>query len=149
MYSFLRRLFGLDQPPAGPRPAPDVNPPERPPPEGDAYDILGRMNPNALIGFENGHVCAIEDHTDPDGRMFRLEYQSTPDGRHAIAWCRNSPWGSNTDVHTTNDGLICVGPGAHDTDPARSSYDLEYVIARARFWCVGVSVVHEGGAFPE
>ena len=132
------KLFGGATAPAARRPLSSTR----------AYEILRRLNPNGLIGEENGCVCMIEDHTDPDGRMFRLEYQSTRDGRHAVAWCRHNPWGSVSDTHTTNGGLICVGPGGHGPRPASSRYNLEFVVTRARFWCTAISVYHETGNFP-
>lgn len=114
-----------------------------------AFRVMQRMNPNGLIAAEGRWICMIEDHADPDGRMYRLEYQSTPDGRHAIAWCRHNPWGSVNDHHTLSDGLICIGSGAHSSNPANSQFDLETVILRARFWCTAISVYHETGEFPE
>ena len=109
----------------------------QPPP---AWVILRGFNPKGLIGLENGFFCMIEDHADPDGRLFRLEYQSTPDGRRAVAWCRYNPWGSVHDMHTTSGGLICIGSSAHGPTPAYSSYDLNYVIPRARFWCTRIEI---------
>jgi len=113
-----------------------------------ACQIMRRYNPNGLIGVEGGSVCMLEDVSDPDQRMYRIEYQSTPDGRHANAWVRHNPWGPVSDVHTINGGMICVGAGAHDTNPACSPYDLETVIKKARFWCTAISVYHETGEFP-
>jgi len=113
-----------------------------------AYQIMRRHNPKGLVGVEGRIVCMIEDYTDPDGRLFRMEYQSTPDGRQANAWVRHNPWGSLQDMHTINGGMICIGAGVHDSDPARSPYDLETVIKKARFWCTAISVYHETGEFP-
>ena len=113
-----------------------------------AFGIMRNFNSNGLIGVDNNNICMIEDHTDPDGRMFRLEYQSTPDGRRAVAWCRHNPWGSVSDLHTLRGGLICIGPGSHSPDPAQSPHDLDTVIRRARFWCTAISVYHETGEFP-
>lgn len=113
-----------------------------------AYQIMRRHNPNGMIGLEDRIVCMIEDHTDPDGRLFRIEYQSTSDGRHANAWVRHNPWGPVTDMHTINGGMICIGAGSHDSNPTRSPYDLETVITKARFWCIAISVYHETGEFP-
>jgi len=117
-----------------------------------AFRKLRELNPQMLIAWDGGRICAIEDHTDPDGRMFRLEYETTADGAKAIAWCRHNPWSPGAPVlepHTTNGGLICVGPAAHTTDVNASRHDLEFVVPRARFWCIGVSVFHETGQFPE
>lgn len=112
-----------------------------------AFEIVRRLNGNCLIGIEGQFVCAIEDHADDDGRIFRLEYQSTFDGRRAVAWCRYNPWGSVSDVHTTGGGLICLGTG-HSARPTASPFDLETAVLRARFWCTAVSVFHETGSFP-
>jgi len=114
-----------------------------------AFRVMRHHNPQGLIGVDNGVICMIEDHTDPDGRMFRLEYQSTPDGQHAIAWCRYSHWGNvDSERHISNGGVICVGPTAHTPTPAESDYDLDYVVPKARYWCTAISVFHETGHFP-
>ena len=134
----LRNLFG---------PAPGLAP-GQPVTSTPAFRVMRVFNPNGLIGVDDGNICMVEDCTDPDGRMYRIEYQSTPDARHAIAWCRYSPWGSVSQPHTINGGMICIGAGAHDSRPGHSRYDLETVIRRARFWCTAVSVYHETGEFP-
>jgi hypothetical protein len=92
-------------------------------------------------------VVMIEDVRDPDGRLFRIEIQSTPDGQHAIALVRYSPWGSTSDAHCLS-GVICLGPNGHGSNVTSSPYALEVVIPRARFWCVAVSHFHETGEFP-
>lgn len=137
LFDFLRSIFG---------PAPRVH-------LGTientrAFQIMRRFNSNGLIVSEGDFICMVEDHADPDARLFRLEYQSTPDGRSAVAWCRYNPWGSVSDAHTTNGGLICIGPGAHGPQPNGSRFDLETAILRARFWCTAISVYHETGRFP-
>jgi hypothetical protein len=116
-----------------------------------AFEAFRAANPNGLIGIDDGFVCMIEDHADPDGNMFRLEYRSTPDGQHATAWCHYSPWcdqGSMTEPHTTHGGLICVGPHAHNPSVKSSPYDVDFVLKRARYWCTAVTVFHETGSFP-
>ena len=80
LLDFLRSIFDL---------APPVH--QGPIENARAFQIMRRLNQNALTAIEGGCICMIEDHADPDGRMFRLEYQSTPDGRHAVAWCRPTP----------------------------------------------------------
>lgn len=135
---FFASMFGAD------RPDQEIFDVEQTP----AFRILRRYNRNAIIGTERGIVCAIEDHADPDGRIFRIEYQGTPDGQHANAWVRHNPWGSISDMHTINNGMICIGRGAHDANPRRSQYDLETVIKKARYWCTAISVYHETGDFP-
>jgi len=113
-------------------------------------------NRNALIGRDaDGAICMIEDWTDPDGRMYRMEYRSTPDGNHALAFCRHNPWGGgpNSGVnyatgHVNTDGLLCIG-NDHGSDYARSPYNLATVIMRGRYWCTGFSVLKETGSFPQ
>ena len=119
-----------------------------------AQSIMREANHNALIERENGIAIMIEDVTDPDGRMYRLEYQSTDDGKHAIAWCRSNPWGSlnageeYTKGHICDDGYVCVGEESVRSVSA-SSYSLSYVIDRARYWCTAFSALKETGTFPQ
>jgi hypothetical protein len=113
-----------------------------------AHAIMRRLNKNAIIGREGVFACMVEDHADPDGRWFRLEYLSTGDGKRAIAICRYNPWGSVKEMHTVGNGVICVGPGGHVTNPHESRYSLRHVISRARLWCTLVSVYHESGSWP-
>ncbi len=116
----------------------------------EAMKIMRRLNPNGLIGLDaDGAIVMLEDVVDPDGRIYRIEYRCTPDGKHAVAWCRYNPWGAVSDLHTTQGGLICLGPGAHMCEPAYSRFDLETAVARARYWAVATSVYHETGVFPE
>jgi len=121
-----------------------------------ASTIMHRLNPNALIGLENGTEIMIEDWSDPDGRIYRMEYQSTPDGLHAIAFCRFNPWGEQGNVtagvsalqgHVFSDGSICMGSG-HSGSVRSSRYTLETVLQRGRFWCTAFSVFKESGRFP-
>lgn len=121
-----------------------------------AARTIASLNPNALIAFEEGKVVVIEDHTDPDGRMFRLEYRSTTDGQHAIAFCLHNPWdttgrrnaGEAYSVgHVAEDGFLCLG--THSTRSLHCSpYDLQRVILRSRYWCTGFSVLKETGEYP-
>jgi hypothetical protein len=118
-----------------------------------AQAIMKEINRNALIGSEGGVDVMIEDVADPDGRIYRLEYQSMPDGRHAIAFCRFNPWGALNGGeeypvgHVDANGFICVGKESVKTVQA-SPYDLRYVIQRSRFWCTAFSMLKETGQFP-
>lgn len=108
------------------------------------------FNSKMLVGDENRLVVGIEDVIDPDGRIYRLEYRSTPDAKHAIAFCLSNPWdrskpnaGQNyTKAHVATDGLICTGGEVHRTVP-RSPYRLDWTIERARFWCIAFSAFME------
>lgn len=119
-----------------------------------AQDIMMHFNPNALVTRDGDIDLMIEDVADPDGRLYRMEYQSTPDGRHAAAFCRFNPWGtpnggeSLVDGHVGSDGAICMGTGHSGGSASGSPYDLATVIQRARFWCTGFSVLKETGRFP-
>jgi hypothetical protein len=122
---------------------------------GTAGEIARELNPQALVGAENGIVVIIEDVTDPDGRMFRMEYQATPDGKHALAYCRYNPWGSRPNAgtsaassHVFSDGSICMGSKHYGGPVQRSPYNLRTVMERARYWCTGFSVYKETGQFP-
>ena len=118
-----------------------------------AETIMNEANRNALVGDESGINVMMEDHSDSDGRIYRIEYQSTPDGQHAIAFCRFNPWGSLNGgedykaSHVDANGFICVGKQSVKS-VRESPYDLRYVIQRARYWCTGFSALKESGAFP-
>jgi len=121
-----------------------------------AEEIMRRYNRNALIGTDDDDaICMIEDWADPDGRIYRMEYRSTPDGQHAVGFCRYTPWGATPNAgeayvkgHVAEDGFLCLG-GAHPGhDYGNSPYALDFVIPRARFWCTAFSVLKESGEFP-
>lgn len=119
-----------------------------------AYQQMQEFNPNALVGRDGNVEIMIEDVSDPDGRLYRMEYQSTEDGRHAIAFCRYNPWGSPDGGesplrgHCFEDGLLCMGT-RHPRSPRESSDTLAAVIQRARYWCTAFSVLKETGNFPQ
>ena len=142
--SLLSALFGR---PRQTRPR-EMNP-------GNAAEIMRGLNPNAMIGIEDDHLAIIEDVTDPDGRMYRLEYQTTPDGQHATGFCRFNPWGgtpnageSSIDGHVFEDGSICMGREHYGGSVDGSPYDLQTVVQRARYWATAFSVFKESGEFP-
>lgn len=116
---------------------------------------MRKHNANALVGVEADGIVMIEDVTDGDGRMYRLEYRSTPDTHHAIAFCRWNPWGTlnggeqYTVGHVDSDGFLCLGKAHTGKGLCDSPYDLEYVIARARFWTTAFSILKETGEFPQ
>lgn len=115
--------------------------------------LMKQFNPRALIGKENDILVMIEDIADPDGRIFRMEYQSTADGQHAIAYCRFNPWGAVNGgeeyetSHIDINGFVCVGKQSVK-QVNMSPYNIEYVIQRGRFWCTAFSVFKETGQFP-
>lgn len=117
--------------------------------------IMKEFNPNALIGMDtDGALVMIEDVRDPDGRLYRMEYRSTADGAHAVAYCRTNPWGAvNGGVgyhrgHVSSSGFLCLGNGHLSESVADSSYDLAFAIQRGRYWCTAFSVLKETGYFP-
>ena len=121
-----------------------------------AQDIMRRFNPNALVGSEGDIDVMIEDFSDPDGRIYRMEYQCTPDGRHAVAFCRYNPWGGvNGDEsavvgHVWPDGSLCMGSRHMGHGPVSDSpYPLDKVVQRGRYWCTAFSVLKETGRFPQ
>lgn len=111
-----------------------------------AAATMQQLNPHAVHAHEGGREVFIEDVSDPDGRMYRVEYQCDAHGRKAIAYCRHNPWGNNPhsyhEAHLRGDGFLCIGPGVHDCE---SPYDLEYAVRRARFWCGAYSYFREHG----
>lgn len=125
-----------------------------------AADILRSFNRNMLLGYENNLTIGFEDHTDPDGKLFRLEYKSTHSGDQAVSYCRYQPWGalhnSGWVCHLHSKGLICSGPAIHNlvTEPEnfdhvkKSPYKLNWIVERSRYWCAVYSYYREHGRFP-
>jgi len=111
--------------------------------------MLG-INPNAYCAKENGQSVFLEDHRDPDDRMFRLEYQCTGDGQGTRVFVRYNPW-SPANPATPDDlpildthfyrGEICIGDKSH----GHGGYELGYAVLRARHWCVCYSLLREHG----
>ena len=121
-----------------------------------AEEIMVAANPSGLIGVDDdGATVMIEDVADADGRLYRLEYRSTSDGAHAVAFCCHNPWGDVNGEepfesgHVDENGFICLGPDHEGQEIEDSPYDIAWVIQRARFWCTGFSVLKETGAFPD
>ena len=117
-----------------------------------AETIMRSVNPYALIGEDDdGSIVMIEDHSDPDWRLYRIEIKSTPDGERAVAYCRHNPWGGNPyDLlisHVGHDGALCLADDCHG-DLASSGLNLRDAIDKARYWCTGFSVLMETGQFP-
>jgi hypothetical protein len=112
--------------------------------QSSAHEIMLSLNPHALAGRENGWEVFIEDVTDADGRIYRLEYRCKRSGRSARAFCLYSPWPPAslplTDSHLMPDRSICTSAQAH-----RGGDPLDYAVARARFWCTGYSFLREHG----
>lgn len=106
----------------------------------DADAIMHRLNPQAVHAQERGKMIFIEDVKDPDGRLYRVEYQSDSRGRNAQAYCRYNPWGGNPysapQSHLFDDGKICLGSG---------TFNLEEVVGRSRSWCTAYSFMREHG----
>lgn len=104
---------------------------------------MHRLNRNALCGHEDGQVVFIEDHADPDGRLYRLEYRSNSGGTQATAWCRHKPWPNKSynisECHLFETGQICLGD---------SAYSLHDAVRRARYWTAAYSYLREHGSWP-
>jgi len=124
----------------------------------EATRVMRGLNSNALVAEEAGFAVFIEERwdSDSDRRLYKLEYRSTFDGRHAIAFCLKNPWsnggGPNAGVevtkgHVFSDGLLCLN-SQHTRSPERSSMDLKTVVQRSRYWTVAFSVLKETGSFP-
>ncbi len=131
--------------------------PMAPPPQCGAAKAMRELNPYAVVAVERGLFIAVEQAWDciEDGRMYRLEYRSTLDGRKAVAFCLSNPWDDArvdagvpvTVGHVFPDGLLCLGPD-HARVPAGSPRNLKDTVLRARFWCLGFSMFKETGDFP-
>lgn len=117
-----------------------------------AYRILKRQNSNMLIASERkGLLIGIEDHS-VESKIYRIEYESTLDGRGANAKILSNPWdrsrpnaGTNyATTHINSKGEICIGKNV-TSNTLSSPYDLETVIQRSRFWCMAFSAFKETG----
>ena len=118
------------------RPAPEPGPPP-------ALAIMRELNQNVVWGREGNREIFLEDWCDPDGRWYRLEYQTDQDGRSAKAFCRHNPWGGNPhsapESHLFSSNEICLGSG---------TFRLADAVQRARYWTTGYSYLREHGTFP-
>jgi hypothetical protein len=114
---------------------------------------MARLNPQACVGVDGDHMVITEDVSDLHGRMYRLEYQSSPDALKAIAYCRYNPWGTPggnepvTRSHCDGNGLLDLGVARTET-PGQDR-DLAKVVQRARYWCAAFSILKETGSFPQ
>lgn len=114
------------------------------------------MNSAARITVESGVITMTEEVNDLDGRRYRLKVFSTPDGRHAVAFCLSNPWDpkrpnagrSYWEGHVDEDGFICLGDNSNRTLTA-SPFRTKFAVLRARYWCTGFSVFMETGRFPD
>jgi hypothetical protein len=110
------------------------------------YDTIRESNPHALWARENNREIFVEDVTDPDGRMYRLEIRCDADGRNAEAYCLHNPWGRNTysvsESHIFDSGLLCLGPHGR-------AISFKDAVARARYWATAYSCLRETGRFPQ
>lgn len=115
-----------------------------------------KMNPGGDVTVHTSVITMEEDVIDSDGRRFRIKIYSTPDGRHAVAFCISNPWDprrpnagrSYWDGHVDEDGFICLGDDSNRTLTA-SPFQTKFAVLRARYWCTGFSVFMETGRFPE
>lgn len=165
LWNLLKKIFGPDEPPAVAAPPPPRqpraahrSPPRAAPqqqtePDCPAVSIMKSFNENMLIGEDGQFIVGIEDHYDePGGKLYRIEFQATRDGRHANAWVRYNPWDPNRpnagcdyhEGHVNSEGFLCLSAATtHDT--ANSGFDLDFAIKRARFWCTAFSYWQETG----
>ena len=120
-----------------------------------AIRLMKAANPRALIAMEGEFAVMIEDVLDdklPQGKLYRIEYKSTPDANHSAAYCVWWPHGPITTIPAAHvhlrdgRGWICIGHGASSvvTD---SSIDLDVCIKRARYWVMAMSYFKQTGQF--
>ncbi len=123
-----------------------------------AIEIMGKSRSGEVLrGMCGDAAVQIRDIRDSDGRTFRVEFQSTPDGAHATARVLHNPWsragqGPNAGTayvqsHVSPRGYVCVGEGATYT-LKDSPHDLDFVVKRTEFWVTGFSFFKETGRFP-
>lgn len=110
----------------------------------EAQRIMRGLNRHVLCGQDGGEMVFIEDHSDPDGRMYRLEYRTDPGGTQATAWCRYKPWPNKyykiRECHLFGSGEVCLGNRA---------YNLHDAVKRARYWASAYSYLREHGSWPD
>ena len=153
----LKKIFGSLEPEIIRAPPPQAPPrvEQRATPQEDceAIRVMKGFNANMLIGEDGQFIVGIEDHYDePGGKLYRLEFLSTRDGRHANAWVRHNPWdpsrpNAGCDYHAghvNSEGFLCLA-GATTHDTAKSPFDLDFAVQRARFWCTAFSYWKETG----
>lgn len=165
IFILIKKVFGFEEPRVAARPTPHAQPrgnqnSPRPGaarqntlPDCPAVRILKDFNANMLIGEDGQFIVGIEDHFDePGGKLYRIEFQATRDGRHANAWVRHNPWdparpNAGCDYHESHvdsAGFLCLSASTtHNT--ANSGFNLEFAVKRARFWCTAFSYWQETG----
>lgn len=123
-----------------------------------AIEIMGQSRSGEVLrGMYGDAAVQIRDIRDSDGRTYRVEFLSTPDGAHATARVLHNPWsragqGPNAGAgylqsHVSPEGFVCVGEGAKYT-LKDSVHDLDFVVKRTEFWVTGFSFFKENGCFP-
>lgn len=124
--------------------------------EENAHAIFAKMISSGGNARRGASLVHSEYHRDPDGRLYVLEYVSTPNARHAIVFCRKNPWGSTPNAgveyhigHVASNGFLCLGSDHKSQRLLDSPYPLEFVIKRARYWCTAFSYFKETGTFPQ
>ena len=121
--------------------------------------VMRGLNRNAFVKKEGDEIIVVEDWVDSpeQGNVYRLGYFSTPDARHAQAYCLENPFDPSkpncgyeyADCHCYEDGNICLGYEKHRGELKQSAYTLEEAVRKARFWCTGFSHYRETGEFPQ
>lgn len=116
--------------------------------------------PWGILPGSGGRIATmLIDLRDLDGRVYRLEFQSTLDGQHAVAIIRYNPWTrpgqgpaageSYTLGHVSPSGFICLG-GEHPSESVTDSpYALDWAIRRVEYFVSAFSRLKETGTFPQ
>jgi hypothetical protein len=117
--------------------------------------LMHEANPHAAIGEENDLIKMVQEVSDLEGRLYKLEIVSTKDASHANAYCLWNPWGESPNAgesynvgHVKDTGLLCLGKGTTE-NVLESPFTLDFVLPRAAFWVTGFSVLKESGHFPQ
>lgn len=122
--------------------------------------IVHRHNPKMMLHVSKAknRLHGLEDYSDTDGRLYRLEYISTLNGKHALGYVRHNPWSpsdpsaglADYQVHVYPNGAICLGKGFHTRkEYANSPFDMDYVIKRSRLWTNCFSYYQGAGRWPK
>lgn len=127
-----------------------------------ALDIMEKeKQPHLPCGIgPEGTAVMLKDIADADGRVYRVEFQSTLNAKRSVAIIRHNPWstaGQGPDAgmgyqacHVSPTGFVCLGSHHATESVADSEYPLEDTIKRLGYFVNALSYTKETGKpFPQ